>query len=383
MQLRRYRFFDIGNDHYYYDDYANETLMNRYARTCCLPAASMLLRKIAQHKGALKVSLYISGIALDLFGKYAPSVIETFQRLADSGCVEFIGGTWSHSLASLKCPQTFREQAEKHKKTILELMGQEVSTFYNAELIYSDELGSMLHGMGYNSAYAEGSRLLLGWRSPDMIYSNAIYPEFKLLMRNQPLSDEISFRFSDPSWEMYRTQPSGLVQRIGKTNPGEQLVNLLLDFGIMGAYYPSESGIFSFMERFLTGMSNSEYLEFSTPAEIIRKYPPASLVSVPNPMAWASGDQDINAWSGNELQQAALKSLYELQPLVSTCGAADIIQDWNCLQSSDHFYHMSSRFYTRDLPHRENPFHTPHEAFVNYMNILSDLKLRLEEARHA
>ncbi len=376
--LRKYRFFDIGNDHYYYDDYSNESITNWLARKCYLPANSMLLRKLVQHNGKLKVSFYISGITLHLFRQYAPSVIDSFRRLAETGHVEFLCGTWSHSLASLKSKDAFLNQATIHKNLIMELFGQEPVTFCNSEMIYSDEIGEWLFHAGFKATFADGGKPILGWRTPNVLYSNSIFPEFKLILRNKPLSDELSYRFTDADWHSYRTLPSGFVEKLGITEPGEQAINLYLDYALLGAIYPVNSGIFNFFETMFNEVVGSDNTQFTTPAELAKIYPPASVVSVPFPVSWAGDDSDITAWNGNELQHEALNQLFNLTKKVVECHDQKIIEDWNKLQVSDHFYYMSTLFYTKELPQRPNPYQTPHEAFVNYMNILSDLKLRVE-----
>jgi alpha-amylase len=376
--LRRYRFFDISNDHYYYDDYANESNTQQQARSCYLPACLLLLRKIIQYKGGLKVSFSISGMALDLFQKYAPEVILAFRKLADTGHVEFLGTTWSNSLAALKNKMAFQDQVARHRTVIKDLFNQSPSTFCNAELLYSDDIGALLYKMGFKSAVVEGGKPVLGWRSPDMLYSNAVYPEFKLLMRNQSCSDDLMFRFAEPAWEKYKSDPSGYVGLLEKSEPGEQVVNLCLDLGIMGAHYAPETGIFTFMESLLSGIVQTGQLNLSTPSETAATYPPASLVSVPHFVSWAADERNIAAFTGNELQQEALGKLFGLTDRILACDSLELQGDWNNLQASDYSYCMSSRFYAHDLPHRPNPFHTPHEAFVNYMNILSDIGLRLD-----
>jgi len=376
--LRRYRFFDIANDHYYYDDYANESNTGWLARNCYLPACSMLLRKIMHFKGGLKVAFCISGIALDLFQKYAPEVIVAFRKLADTGHVEFLGTTWSNSLAALKSKEAFQNQVAMHRTVIQDLFNQTPSAFCNAELLYSDDIGALLFEMGFKSAVVEGGKPVLGWRNPDMLYSNAIYPEFKLLMRNQSSSDDLLFRFAGPAREENGREPSGYVSRLEKTEPGEQVVNLCLDLAVMGAFNAPEAGIFTFMESLLSGTVQSGQLEYSTPSKTAATYPPASLVSVPHFVSWAADERNIAAFTGNELQQEALGKMYELTDRILACGSRELLGDWNNLQASDYFYYMSTRFYSQELPHRPNPFNTPHEAFVNYMNILSDLRLRLD-----
>lgn len=377
--LRRYRFFDIGNDHYYYDDYANETTTVWLARHSYLPATSMLLRKVLQLKGALKVSFYISGVALEMFQKYAPSVIDSFKRLAETGHVEFLCGTWSHSIASIKCRDTFKEQIGMHKSFVGKLFGQVPITFFNAELLYSDDIGSMLFDFGYKAAIVEGAKPVLGWRSPDMLFSNAIRPEFKLLMRNRKICDKITGSFGEQHQQNFRIPPSELLEEIEKTIPGEQVVNLSFNLALPISVLSVETGIFTLMETLLTGIAKSEHLQFSTPSESAKTYPPSVVLSVPHPVSWADEKHDIASLTGNELQQEALNQLFGLSSRIYKCENAEILNDWNKLQATDHFYYMSANYYNKQLQNRPNPYQTAHEAFVNYMNIVSDFKMRLDK----
>jgi alpha-amylase len=376
--LRRYRFFDIGNDHYYYDDYASETITEWLSRQSYLPATSMLLRKIVQLKGALKVTFYISGVALEMFQKYSPSVIESFKRLEETGHVEFLCGTWSNSPASIRCRDTFKDQIDRHKSVIVQLFGQVPVTFYNAELIYSDDIGSILYDWGFKAAIVEGAKPVLGWRSPDMLYSNAIYPQFKLLMRNRKICDKIDGSFGEHQ-QGSRMSPSELIAEIEKTVPGEQVVNLSFDLALLGSSQTVESGIFTYMETLLTGLAKSDHLQFSTPSETAKNYPPAALLSVPHSVSWADEKNDITSLIGNDLQKEALNQLFGLSPRILKCENSDLLNDYNKLQTTNHFYYMSTRYYEKEVSGRPNPYQTAHEAFVNYMNIISDFKLRLEK----
>jgi len=380
-RLRPYRFFDIGSEHYYYDDYANEALTDWLARKCYLPACSMLLRKIIQYKGDLKIAIYVSGVSLDMFRSYAPQVIEALKRLAETGHVEFIGGTWSHSLASLQDPEIFRQDAELHRATIKETFGLTSQTFLNSELIYSDDIGKQLSDMGYKATLTEGARHILGWRSPEMIYSNALNPDLRLLMRHFRLSDDLTFRFSNPDWHEHPLTPEKFISWAEAEGTGNQALNLCIDMEVLGALHPVETGIFSFMETFLGYVSKSDRLRSLTPAELIDQYPPSSLISVPHPLSWAEEERDMSTWTGNELQQEALDKVYKLAGRVMQCQDPSIIRDWRLMQTSDHFHYMSTRYYARELKHRPNPYQTPHEAFVNYMNILADMEKRIGQPK--
>lgn len=378
-RLRLYRFFDIGNDHYYYDDYANETLINWLAGRCYLPACTMLHRKLIQHQGDFTFALYISGVTLDLFQKYAPGVIDALRRLTDTGLVELAGGTWSHSLASLVNRETFMEQVKLHKKTIRQYFGQEPSCFFNTELLYSDKIGSNVSQAGYRCVIADGTRNILGWKSPGRVYSNAVEPGLRLLMRNATISNELGNYLNGVSHGNHFSGPENYLSRMEKSAPDDQHVNLCMDLETLGVIFPPETGIFPFMENLISLAVRSEKLEIKTPGRIAAGSAPVSMVSVPNPLAWTGQEQEIPVWTGNELQEEALRQLFSLAPLIKKCNDETLVSEWLTLQSADHFRHMAPQYYEKEPQHRPNPFKTPHEAFINFMNIVSDLSLRLNK----
>jgi alpha-amylase len=377
--LRKYRFFDIGNDHYYYDDFVNETTMESLARKCYLPACSMLLRRITQHKGLFKVSFFISGITLDLFQKYTPQVLEAFKELAKTGQVEFLGGTWSNSLASLKNRDALNDQIVRQRSIISELFGQEPATFYPAELIYSDDIGAMLFETGYTSAIVDGSKQILGWRSPEMLYSNAVYPAFKLHMQHPAYSDECIEQAGNSGRRKLKWSPQKLVSLMQDDGTGSQEINMCVDYEIFGAEFSEESGIFTFLESFIQGVVNSGNLLFSTPRITAGAYPPASIISVPYPVSREGSGNSITSWMGNELQTEALNKIYGITQQIISCNNTSLTQDWLKLLAHNHFYDMSSQHYASEPNLNTRAPGSPHEAFLNYMHIFSDLKLRLDE----
>jgi alpha-amylase len=375
---RRYRFFDIGNDHYYYDDYANETFLRKVAGKSYLPANRLLLKLIEEMKGKFKVSFSISGVALEQFELYAPEVIQSFQELAKTGAVEFLSETYSHSLSSLKDKSIFEQQVRLHTGRILELFGQKPKIFRNTEMIYSDEIGAQIYQMGYRGILTEGARHVLGWKSPNFLYVNALNPRLKVLMRNFKLSDDISFRFSNTNWSEYPLTAEKFTRWLHKLDPREEVINLFLSYESLGERQPKESGIFDFLEHWIRDAGNSSALKFSTPSEVIAELQPVSVVSVSSPISWADEERDLTAWLGNELQKEAFEKLYDLHHRMDGCENEEMMKDWNYLQSSDHFYYMSTKFFSNaEVSACGNPFESPFEAFINYMNVLSDFKIRL------
>ncbi len=378
VNYRRYRFFDIGNDHYYYDDYTNETTLKNIAEKSYLPANRILLSLAKKLKERFKVAFSITGTALEQFELYAPEVIESFRELAETGCVEFLSETYSHSLSSLKSKALFEQQVKLHQKKITELFGMKPQVFRNTEMIYSDEIGNQVYQMGYKGILTEGARHVLGWKSPNFLYVNALNPRLKVLMRNFKLSDDISFRFSNKNWSEYPLTAEKFIGWLNKLDPNEEVVNLFLSYETFGGIQPAESGIFSFLEQFITLAANDKSLRLSTPSEVIEQLQPVSVVSVTHPISWADDERDLTAWHGNKMQKEAFEKLYSLENRMAICEKPDLMKDWNYLQSGDHFYYMSTKYFSdSEIDKPSNPFESPFEAFINYMNILSDFKLRL------
>ena len=377
FRYRRYRFFDIGNDHYYYDDYANESILRKVADRCYLPANQLMLELIKKHKGKFKIAYSISGLALEQFELYAPEVIDSFKALADTGYVEFLSETYSHSLVSLKNPELFKKQVADHDQLIEKFFGQKPKVFRNTELIYSDQIGEMVAQMGFKAMMTEGARHILGWKSPNFLYVNAVNPRLKVLMRNFKLSDDLAFRFSNQSWNEYPLTAEKFVKWISALEKDE-ICNIFLDYEAFGEHQAADTGIFKFMEHLPQTVFKQSKMTFVTPSEVAAKFQPVSMVSVPHPISWADEERDLSAWLGNELQDEAFNKLYELADRMSKITDSAMIKDWNYLQSSDHFYYMCTKFFSDGEVHKYfNPYESPYEAFINYMNVLSDFKLRL------
>lgn len=377
FRYRRYRFFDIGNDHYYYDDYANESILRKVAERCYLPANKLMLDLIKKHNGKFKIAYSISGLALEQFELYAPEVLDSFRALANTGHVEFLAETYSHSLVSLKNPDLFRKQVEDHDRAIEKFFGQKPKVFRNTELIYSDEIGAMVADMGYKAMMTEGARHILGWKSPNFLYVNAINPRLKVLMRNFKLSDDLGFRFSNQGWNEYPLTAEKYVGWI-KSLEKDEICNIFLDYEAFGEHQTASTGIFKFMEHLPEAVFKYSKMSFATPSEIVSKFQPVSVVSVPQPISWADEERDLSAWLGNELQDEAFSKLYELAERMSRVTDHNMLKDWNYLQASDHFYYMCTKFFSDGEVHKYfNPYESPYEAFINYMNVFSDFKLRL------
>ena len=379
-RLRQYRFFDIGENHDYFDEHNNRFIIRRIAEKSYLPMNKLLLELINQYGSAFKVSFSISGSAIDQFEEYAPEVLESFQALAKTGNVEFFAETYSHTLSSIIDKKEFKKQVKMHAEKIKEIFGQEPSTFRNTELIYSDEIGELVADMGYKLMLAEGAKHVLGWRSPNFIYTNPVNPKLKLLLKNYKLSDDIAFRFSNQAWDDWPLTTEKFVGWLSNIPEDEEVVNLFMDYETFGEHQWEESGIFDFMKELPGRVFSHSGYSFSLPRELESEMQPVSAVHVPNATSWADEERDLTAWLGNELQDEAFSKLYELKKQVKKSKDPQIKKDWLYLQTSDHFYYMCTKWFSDGAVHKYfNPYGSPYEAFINYMNVLSDFQIRLKD----
>ncbi len=380
FRLRTYRFFEIGANHNYYDDYKNREIMRRVADKCYIPTNNVMLDLINEYGKAFKISYSISGVALDQFEMYTPDVLKSFQKLAKTGCVEFISETYSHSLSSLKSKDEFFQQIKQHDEKIERLFGQKPKTFRNTELVYSDEIGEMLAELGFDTMMTEGAKHILGWKSPNYLYCNARNPKLKLLLKNYQLSDDIAFRFSQQSWKEWPLTAEKFVDWIASTDKKDETINLFMDYETFGEHQWPETGIFEFLKALPKYVFKHSNFTFNTPSEVSKMLQPVSQLHVPYPISWADEERDLTAWLGNELQEDAFNKLYSLEDQVKGCMDEDLQRDWKYLQTSDHFYYMCTKWFSDGDVHKYfNPYNTPYEAFINYMNILSDFIIRLDE----
>lgn len=379
FRLKRYRFFDIGNDHYYYDDFANDDIITRIAHRSYIPAAETLLRMIESTGGKFRCALSITGTALEQCEQYVPEFIDLLKKLADTGKVEFLAETYAHSLSSLVDPEEFASQVRAHDEKIKELFGQKPKVLRNTELIYCDEMAPMIYDMGYKGCITEGAKHILGWKSPNYVYSAASCPKLKLLLKNDKLSDDITFRFSNPEWDAYPLTADKYMDWIASTPAEEQVINLFMNLETFGEMQPRESGIFQFLEA-LPRFAAERGVDFWTPSEVVSKFKAVDTLSVLHPISWADEARDTSAWLGNKLQNEAFNKLYSVAERVRLCSDRRLKQDWQYLQGSDHFFYMSTKHMNDGAVHAMfSPYETPFQAFTNYMNVLADFIVRVEE----
>ena len=378
-RLRLYRFFDIGKDSHYYDDFANRTILRRVAQKCYLPMNQLMLELINKNKGKFKIAYSISGSALDQFQRFCPEVIDSFKALAATGRVEFLAETYYHSLASIGSDSEFKHQVAKHAAKIEELFGVKPVAFRNTELIYSNSIGEIVYEMGYKTMLTEGARHIMGWQSPNYVYTAETQPKLKLLLRNYVLSDDIAFRFAQN--KVTAQQYVGWMKDNAKEG---DIVNLFMDYETLGEHQSADSGIFEFMRALPEAVIKDGTFGFVTPSEATKKYKPVSDIAVEDPISWADEERDITAWLGNELQSEAFTKVYAMKEKLAIVNDPDLYEDWGHLQESDHFYYMCTKFFSDGEVHKYfNPYDTPYEAFINYMNVISDFQIRLDEKRAA
>ena len=379
-RLRQYRFFDIGKNSHYYDDFTNRTILRRIAQKCYLPMNELLLQQIEEQKGAFKVAFSITGTALEQFDRYCPEVLDSFKKLAATGCVEFLSETYYHSLSSLASESEFKHQVAKHKDAIEKYFGVTPTTFRNTELIYSDSIANMVGDLGFKTILTEGAKHVLGWQSPNYLYKATTKKNQKLLLRNSGLSDDIAFRFSNKGWENWPLTTDKFVSWL-KSGDGE-IVNLFMDYETFGEHQAASTGIFDFMKYLPAAVLADGEFEFVTPARAARKHKPVAPLCIPDAISWADEERDTSAWLGNELQNEAFNKLYSLSEKLAILNDAELWSDFGHLQESDHFYYMCTKYFSDGAVHKYfNPYDTPFEAFINYMNVLSDFMLRVDQEK--
>jgi alpha-amylase len=340
-----------------------------------------MLSLIREFGSAFKISFSISGTAIDQMETYTPEVIESFRQLADTGQVEFIAETYAHSLASMGKKDEFVRQAMMHAGKIEKLFGKRPTTFRNTELIYSDGIGEMVAEMGFNTMLTEGAKHILGWKSPNYIYCNKINPKLKVLLRNYQLSDDLTFRFSNQDWSEWPLTTEKFVQWLNRVDKKEEVINLFIDYETIGEHQWKETGIFDFFRHLPSMVFSNSNFTFATPEILGNVLQPVAALSVPHAISWADEERDLTAWLGNELQDEAFSKLYSIQKQVALCADPGIQRDWLYLQTSNHFYYMCTKWFSSGEVHKYfNPYGSPYEAFINYMNVLSDFMIRIEDA---
>lgn len=374
IHLKRYRFFDIGTDHYYYDDYENERSISETAEKSYVPALEALIDMAEKNKHYFKCAISLSGCAIEQLENHAPQVIDLLQKLYATGCCEILAEPYSHGLSSLTNHESFCDEVKRLCRKVHSMFGATPKIFRNSCLIYSDEIGELVAGMGFKGMLTEGAKHVLGWKSPHFVYNCANAPKLKLLLRDYHLSEDISLRFNDSSWSEYPLFADKYMEWIEQLPQEEQIINIFMELCALGIFQPLSSNILEFLKA-LPAEAKNRGITFSTPSEICSKMKSAGALSVPYPISWVDEERDTSNWLGNVMQREAYNKLYSIADRVRICDNRQIKQDWDYLQATNNFRFMNTK------PSAQNDYRgiyeTPYDAFTNYMNILGDFITRV------
>ncbi|MCJ7691837.1 MAG: glycoside hydrolase family 57 protein [Sedimentisphaerales bacterium] len=376
LRLRHYTVFD--KDDRYFDDDKNRAICRKVANKCYLPANRLILDMIKKYDGRFKVAYSLTGVLLEQLQTYCPEVLSTFHALAQTGCVEFLAETYYHSLSFLYSHDEFTEQVNKHTETIMSLFGQKPRIFRNTELIYNNDLAASIAAMGkFDAIISEGADHILGYRSPNFLYRPKGCENLKLMLKNYTLSDDIAFRFSNRSWSQWPLTADKFAHWVSSVNGNGNMVNLFMDYETFGEHQWEDTGIFDFMRHLPGEILKHPDNDFKTPSEVVQAYEPVGTIDVPHLISWADTERDLSAWLGNAMQSNALHEIYRLENKVKKTNNDKIIADWRMMQTSDHFYYMCTKYFADGDVHKYfNPYDSPYDSYVNFMNVLGDLSKR-------
>ncbi len=380
LRLRKYSVFEIGRHSNYFDESKNEAIIKKVSHKCYLPANKIILDLINKSDGKFKVAYSMTGIALEQFERHFPQVIDSFKKLVDTGCVEILDETYHHTLAFLYSKEEFKEQVRLHRRKIMQLFNFKPVVFRNTELIYSNEIAAFVEKMGYECILAEGADHILGWRSPNFVYRPKGLKNMKLLLKNHRLSDDIAFRFSEKSWKEYPLTAQKYAQWISRINGNGNVVNLFMDYETFGEHQWEDKGIFEFLRHLPHEILKHKDNDFVMPSEAAERYEPVAELDFPHYVSWADIERDLSAWLGNKMQQEAIKQIYNLEPCIKSSKSPALADEWRKLQTSDHFYYMCTKWFNDGDVHKYfNPYDSPYEAFIAYMNILNDFRIKVNK----
>jgi len=387
-RVKRYRIFDVGNDHNYFNDKSdkdtnNEKILHKVARKCYLPTNALLLELLNQHP-EFKISFSLSGVFLEQLEEFSPETLESFQKLVATGRVEILDETYYHSLAFLYSKDEFKHQVQLHRDKVKKLFGVTPTSFRNTELIYNNELAKAVEEMGYKAILAEGWDNVLGWRSPNFVYHSPTTTNIKTLLKNYRLSDDIAFRFSSQDWKEWPLTSEKFAHWVNQVNGNGHLINLFMDYETFGEHQWEHTGVFDFMRALPGQILKHPDNNFVTVTEAAEKYPSVGEFDAHHYVSWADVERDLSAWRSNGMQHEALGNIYALEADVLATKDPVLIHDWRKLQTSDHFYYMCTKWFADGDVHKYfNPYETPYEAFIAYNNLLQDLRLRVKAALEA
>lgn len=374
IHLKRYRFFDIGTDHYYYDDYENDRSISDIAERSYMPALNVFHEMIKEHGKAFKLAFSLSGVGIEQLEMHAPQVLAKLQELNETGCVEFLAEPYSHGLSALANEECFAADVKKQVEKMEQYFGKKPTVLRNSSLIYSDDIGAQASAMGFKGMLTEGARHALGWKSPHYVYNCAMAPNLKLLLRDVDLSDDISLRFNNSEWEGYPLFADTYINRIASFPEDEQVINIFMELSALGIAQPLSSNILDFF-RALPACAKAKGITFSTPTEICMKMKSVGALDVPDTLSWVDEERDVSCWLGNPMQREAFSKLYSIADRVRIANDPRINQDWDYLQASNNFRFMTTKPSNVGLD--RGIYCSPFDAFTNYMNILGDFMNRV------
>jgi len=376
FRLRHYTVFDRSPR--YFDEFKNASICRKVADKCYLPTNRLLLDIIRRYEGRFRVAFSLTGVIIEQFQKYCPEVLSTFDALAQTGCVEFLAETYYHSLSFLYSRNEFVEQINKHCELIERLFGQRPRVFRNTELIYNNQLAQTIEAMGrFDGILAEGADHILGHRHSNFVYRPSSCRRLKLLLKNYALSDDIAFRFSNRQWKEYPLMADKFAGWINNVNGNGHVVNLFMDYETFGEHQWRDTGIFDFMRHLPEEVLKHPDNNFKTPGEVVDSYEPVDTIDVPHIISWADTERDLSAWLGNAMQSNAIHELYKMEKMVKQTANLELLEDWRKLQTSDHFYYMCTKYFSDGDVHKYfNPYESPYDSYINFMNVLGNLKER-------
>lgn len=382
FRVKKFPYFSVGRDHEYFNASAAGSLNNRYilervARKCYLPTNKMMLELLELHP-EFRVSYSLSGVLFEQLEHFAPDVLESFKALVKTGRVEILGETYHHSLSFLHSRQEFRRQVALHGALVKKHFGVKPKVFRNTELIYSNDVAKEAEELGFKGILAEGADHLLGWRSPNFVYRPAGAKKISLLLKNYRLSDDIAFRFSSKDWKDWPLTAGKFARWVDKVNGSGTNVDLFMDYETFGEHQWEATGIFEFLRHLPGEILKHPDNSFMTPSDVVSSFKPVAELDVPHYVSWADVERDLSAWKGNPMQDEAFRQVYELEGSVLGSGDPVLMDDWGKLQTSDHFYYMCTKWFADGDVHAYfNPYESPYEAFLSYMNAIEDLRSRV------
>jgi len=380
FRLQKFQIFDIGSNKTYFDDHKNKAIIEKVAHKCYLPANKLMLELLNRHP-SFKISFSFSGVFLDQLELYYPEVLESFKVLIKTGQVEVLAETYYHSLSFLYSQEEFTEQIKLHANKIKELFGVTPTVFRNTELIYNNALAKKVEELGFKAVLMEGWDPILEWRSPNFVYK-PVNCNIPLLLKNYKLSDDVAFRFSNKDWSEHPLSVEKYASWINGINGNGDTVNLFMDYETFGEHQWESTGIFEFMRHLPEALLQHKDNNFKFPSEVVQFHPKRGELDVHDPISWADVERDSSAWLGNDMQKSAISKLYELEQEIKESGDQKLLEDWRKLQTSDHYYYMCTKWFNDGDVHKYfNPYDSPYEGFIYFMNIYKDLKYRLQRLK--